>query len=191
MSMTSREQFEQAIKARFGDSFDYRVCKNSDGEYMAWDMQVAWWSWQAASKASEQQLLELSVKLASVESKCAEIAAENTGLKNPDNWLALSDYGYEASEVADGNGASENEALRAGITAIINRITTPETDARLAEVRAEVIEWLDEEISAIDPVYRGDPSYEHDAYWMKTKVRDLIESSRKVFTAQLRQGAKS
>lgn len=58
MSMTSREQFEQAIKARFGDSIDYRVCKNSDGEYMAWDMQVAWWAWQAASKASEQQLSE-------------------------------------------------------------------------------------------------------------------------------------
>lgn len=39
--MSSREKFEQAIKARFGDLIDYRVCKNSDGEYMAWDMQ--WW----------------------------------------------------------------------------------------------------------------------------------------------------
>lgn len=66
---------------------------------------------------------------------------------------------------------------------------TPATDAYLAEVRAEIIEWLDAEISAIDPVYRGDPSYEHDAYWMKTEVQDLIESARKVFAAQLRQGA--
>lgn len=59
----------------------------------------------------------------------------------------------------------------------------PATDAFLAEVRAEVIEWLDSEISAIDPVYRGDPSYEHDAYWMKGKVRDLIQKSRESFGA--------
>lgn len=65
---------------------------------------------------------------------------------------------------------------------------SPTTDAFLAEVRTEVIEWLDAEISAIDPVYRGDPSYEHDAYWMKGKVRDLIQKSRESFAAQLRQG---
>ncbi|MDR7933836.1 hypothetical protein RIU81_00800 [Salmonella enterica subsp. enterica serovar Gatineau] len=65
----------------------------------------------------------------------------------------------------------------------------PATDAFRAEMRAEVIEWLDSEISAIDPVYRGDPSYEHDAYWMKGKVRDLIQKSRESFAVQLRQGA--
>ncbi|EOL8940761.1 hypothetical protein ACM91Y_002235 [Cronobacter dublinensis] len=42
----SREQFEAAIKQKFGDLIDQRVCKNSDGDYMAWDMQVAWWAWQ-------------------------------------------------------------------------------------------------------------------------------------------------
>ena len=68
--MTSREKFEQAIKARFGDSIDYRVCKNSDGEYMAWDMQVAWWAWQAAET-------DLAVRLANAESKCRELAAES------------------------------------------------------------------------------------------------------------------
>lgn len=73
--MSSREKFEQAIKARFGDSIDYRVCKNSDGEYMAWDMQVAWWAWQAAET-------ELTVQLANAESKCRELAAENAYLLN-------------------------------------------------------------------------------------------------------------
>ncbi|EGN5024728.1 hypothetical protein IHX80_002531 [Salmonella enterica] len=68
--MSSREKFEQAIKARFGDSIDYRVCKNSDGEYMAWDMQVAWWAWQAAET-------DMAVQLANAESKCRELAAEN------------------------------------------------------------------------------------------------------------------
>ncbi|EPN9328772.1 hypothetical protein ACT47O_002520 [Cronobacter sakazakii] len=42
----SREQFEAAIKQMFGDLIDQRVCKNGDGEYMAWDMQVAWWAWR-------------------------------------------------------------------------------------------------------------------------------------------------
>ncbi|MCW8352061.1 hypothetical protein [Citrobacter portucalensis] len=67
--MSSREKFEQAIKARFGDSIDYRVCKNSDGEYMAWDMQVAWWAWQAAET-------DMAVQLANAESKCRGLAAE-------------------------------------------------------------------------------------------------------------------
>jgi len=71
--MTSREKFEQAIKARFGDLIDYRVCKNSDGEYMAWDMQVAWWAWQAAET-------DMAVQLANAESKCRALAAENAYL---------------------------------------------------------------------------------------------------------------
>lgn len=72
----SREQFEQAIKVRFGDSIDYRVCKNGDGEYMAWDTQVAWWAWQAASKASEQQLSE-----SRREFTAANATIHNLGLK--------------------------------------------------------------------------------------------------------------
>ncbi|WP_198507917.1 hypothetical protein [Citrobacter freundii] len=80
-----------------------------------------------------------AVQLANAESKCRELAAENAGLKNPENWLLQSDYGYEASEVATQNGATEDESLRAGMIAIINRIGTPATDAFLAEVRASAI----------------------------------------------------
>ena len=65
----------------------------------------------------------------------------------------------------------------------------------LAEVRAqaqsEVIEWLDAEITAIDTMYRGDPSYEHDAYWMKSNVLDVVELARKAFAAQIRKGVQS
>ncbi|KEL82295.1 hypothetical protein AB07_0761 [Citrobacter freundii] len=81
-----------------------------------------------------------AVQLANAESKCRELAAENAGLKNPENWLSQSDYGYEASEVATQNGATEDESLRAGMIAIINRIGTPATDAFLAEVRAQGVE---------------------------------------------------
>ena len=85
---------------------------------------------------------ELAVQLANAESKCRELTAENAGLKNPENWLSQSDYGYEASEVATQNGATEDESLRAGMIAIINRIGTPATDAFLAEVRAQGLERL-------------------------------------------------
>ena len=85
------------------------------------------------------KLTDMAVQLANAESKCRELTAENSGLKNPENWLSQSDYGYEASEVATQNGATEDESLRAGMIAIINRIGTPATDAFLAEVRASAI----------------------------------------------------
>lgn len=36
-------------------------------------------------------------------------------------------------------------------------------------------EWLKTEISAIDTWYRGNPSYMHDAYWMKDRVLKLLD----------------
>lgn len=87
----------------------------------------------------QSQNTNMAVQLANAESKCRELTAENAGLKNPENWLSQSDYGYEASEVATQNGATEDESLRAGMIAIINRIGTPATDAFLAEVRASAI----------------------------------------------------
>jgi hypothetical protein len=48
----------------------------------------------------------------------------------------------------------------------------------------EVIDWLRTELSAIDTWYRGSPSYEHDAGWMKDKVYSLLDHAEKVFTAQ-------
>ncbi|OPX52440.1 hypothetical protein B5P53_06040 [Citrobacter portucalensis] len=90
--------------------------------------------------ALEQKLTDMAVQLATSESKCRDLAAENAGLKNPDNWLSQSDYGYEASEDATQNGATEDESLRAGMIAIINRIVTPATDDFLAEVRAQGLE---------------------------------------------------
>ncbi|MBZ6546884.1 hypothetical protein FMJ40_06180 [Klebsiella variicola] len=69
-----------------------------------------------------------------------QLAAENVALKNPDNWLSLSEYGDKAAEVASGNGASEDEALRVGLIAIINRIETPATDRIVAEDEARGVE---------------------------------------------------
>lgn len=44
-----REAFGVFIANKYKDLIDQRVCINSDGDYMAWDMQVAWATWQAAT----------------------------------------------------------------------------------------------------------------------------------------------
>jgi hypothetical protein len=51
--------------------------------------------------------------------------------------------------------------------------------ARVAE--PSVFEWLETEVTAIDCWHRGDPSYEHDAHWMKDKVLKLIGEAREAF----------
>ena len=100
------------------------------------------WAADATINNLELRITDMAVQLANAESKCRELTEENAGLKNPENWLSQSDYGYEASEVATQNGATEDESLRAGMIAIINRIRTPATDAFLAEVRAQGLERL-------------------------------------------------
>lgn len=87
---------------------------------------------------------EYVATIAALEARCAALSAEGAKLKNPDNWLSQSDYGYEAAEVATQNGATEDESLRAWMIAIINRIETPATDAFLAEVRAQSADELAE-----------------------------------------------
>ena len=143
--MTSREKFEQAIKARFGDLIDYRVCKNSDGEYMAWDMQVAWWAWQAAET-------DMAVQLANAESKCRELAAESDKtsermqqliqiINNADNdYCMCGDAMKNHTHGGCGHPTGMfdyhyNQWLQA-------ENKTPATDAFLAEVRAQGVEMF-------------------------------------------------
>ncbi|QXR22029.1 hypothetical protein EGK69_017075 [Citrobacter freundii] len=111
------------------------------------------------------------------------LAAENAGLKNPENWLSQSDYGYEASEVATQNGATEDESLRAGMIAIINRIGTPATDAFLAEVRAQGVEMMAAEADQLMNEF-GDDSY-------KVMVTADLQRFANAFAAQLRKGVQS
>lgn len=56
-----------------------------------------------------------------------KLAAENMMLKTPETWIAESDYGYEARELALNEGATEQEALLAGVQGIIDAIKTPAT----------------------------------------------------------------
>ncbi|MEB2418255.1 hypothetical protein [Citrobacter sp. R-1.5.2] len=135
--MSSREKFEQAIKARFGDLIDYRVCKNSDGEYMAWDMQVAWWAWQASEAST-------AVQLANTESKCRELAAENVTLNDKMNKLATwpgIEFYSSAWEFCNLDG---NDALE-----FMCDVKTPASDAFLAEVLAQGVDAAIEHMSKL------------------------------------------
>lgn len=134
--MTSRENIERWVAEL-----------NEDGMCDISDNQVA---------ALIRDYNSMAVQLANYESKCRELAAENAGLKNPDNWLSQSDYGYEESEVATQNGATEDESLRAGMVAIINRIETPATDAFLAEVRAQGVDMAMEHMQSSGSLTFGD-----------------------------------
>ena len=55
----------------------------------------------------------------------------------------------------------------------------------------EVLDWLETEVTAISCRYHGDPSYDHDAYWMRDRVVKLIEGARKAFVAPPAQTVQS
>lgn len=59
-------------------------------------------------------------------------------------------------------------------------------DAEQADeaVTADVFDWLETEVTAISCRYHGDPSYDHDAYWMRDRVVKLIEEARNAFAAR-------
>lgn len=146
------------------------------------------WAADATINNLELKITDMAVQLANAESKCRELAAvvaENAALKNPDNWLSQSDYGYEASEVATQNGATEDESLRAGMIAIINRIGTPATDDFLAEVRAQGVEmfaqWCrgERDFTLIDEDVSDAAAYE-----------ECVKRAE-YFAAQLRKGVQS
>lgn len=170
------------------------------------------WAADATINNLELKITDMAVQLANAESKCRDLAAvvaENAALKNPDNWLSQSDYGYEASEVATQNGATKDKALRAGILAIINRIEAPATDAFLAEVRAQAIESLltesfrsdiagaladfdgmdDQSLQTL--IWSGQPPEPDGDVWCVEYMSRAAAVLRKVreFAAQLRQGA--
>lgn len=135
-------------------------------------------AFQYCLKLVGNKLEEAEKRISELEARCAALAAENAGLK----------------EACGGDG-SYRDCPACAHSEYIEAPETPATDAFLAEVRAqaqsEVIEWLDAEITAIDTMYRGDPSYEHDAYWMKSNVLDVVELARKAFADELRKGVQS
>ncbi|MDV1744524.1 hypothetical protein [Citrobacter freundii] len=209
--MSSREKFEQAIKSRFGDSIDYRVCKNSDGEYMAWDMQVAWWAWQAAEA-------DMAVQLANAESKCRELAAENEKRNTHSEALAVDNAALRevvermVNQFAMSGISPEEKSINPAKSLMFDAksaLFMPATDAFLAEVRAQAIESLLTESFRADIagaladfdgmdeqslqtlIWSGQPPEPDGDVWCVEYMSRAAAVLRKVreFAARLRKGA--
>ncbi|HEE4819534.1 TPA: hypothetical protein R7G54_001086 [Klebsiella pneumoniae] len=110
-----------------------------------------------------------------------QLAAENVALKTPENWLSLSEYGDKAAEVASGNGASEDEALRIGLIAIINRITTPATDRIVAGIKADGVALVK---SAFEMHIQSASCYQDEIVGMESAMSIACQVE-----SQLREGA--
>jgi hypothetical protein len=63
---------------------------------------------------------------------------------------------------------------------VLNAVSYKPPEAQAKQL-AELIEHLRTEISAISCRYRGDPSYDHDAYWMRREVYKLLEEVEQIF----------
>ena len=200
--MTSREKFEQAIKARFGDLIDYRVCKNSDGEYMAWDMQVAWWAWQAAETS-------MAVQLANAESKSRELAAENEKRNTHSEALAVDNAALRevvermVNQFAMSGISPEEKSINPAKSLMFDAksaLFMPATDAYLAEVRASSIpdeaterdlfeEWVMEKIFISKTTLEGlrtDDGYRNSTL-SGTDYNGMWSQWKAIRAAQLRQ----
>ncbi|MCU3461616.1 hypothetical protein N8Y44_10480 [Enterobacter hormaechei subsp. xiangfangensis] len=94
------------------------------------------------------------LELRKVRNEAAALAAENAGLKAVDVWMNADEVGGSAADKAIENGATPEEATRAGVQAVIESIKTPATDAFLAEVRAQV--WIE-----------GNQPAEFGRYWVR------------------------
>ena len=60
-----REEFEAYMAERYKNTIDRRICINSDGDFMAWDMQVAWNVWQAAKAQAVPKVINVGNELQS------------------------------------------------------------------------------------------------------------------------------
>lgn len=155
---------------------------------------------QDMQRSSRSPDSELTAALATIE-KCREIvgclagvdlqdhlrllAVENVGLlaaaefaTAPDMWIELAD------------GMLDYRYCDWYVDVLKAAMEIPATDRIVAGIKADVVEWIDTELSAIDTVYRGDPSYTHDAYTMKLEVLKVMDSARNIFCGQLREVSK-
>ncbi|EAA8275176.1 hypothetical protein D8J96_22305 [Salmonella enterica subsp. enterica serovar Newport str. CFSAN000898] len=105
-----------------------------------------------------------------LEQKCAALAAENAGLKYQEPTLpammACLEAFYADEDVPE-------RAMMAAYNILRKSISTPDTDAILAEVRAQGVEMFSEKFGG------------------GTQLSDMVKEVAKDFAAQLRKGVQS
>ncbi|KXP50103.1 hypothetical protein [Escherichia coli] len=121
------------------------------------------------------KLTDQAVQLANAESKCRELAAENSAIKVMNDCLSEELRGYES------DGAFEGPKMHL----LWWKTETPATDAFLAEVRAQGVEiYADNLDSSADDA-------ERDGFDDAVKFLRSEASGVRLFAANLRKGVRS
>lgn len=126
----------------------------------------------AAIHNLEQKLTDTAVQLANAESKCRELAAENSHARERHIFiraLAVSILEHSGGRM-DWRGAMEDATELLQTVDSVYAIT-PATDAFLAEVRAQGVEMFSEKFGG------------------GTLLSNMVKETAKEFAAQLRKGA--
>lgn len=92
-----------------------------------------------------------------------------------DKWAAASE-----EERAPGS-AKRLDAIRWRAKSASRHLAAEQADEAATD---DVFDWLETEVTAISCRYHGDPSYDHDAYWMRDRVVKLIGEARNTFAAR-------
>ena len=85
-----REAFEAYMTDRYKRTVDQRICINSDGDYMAWDMGLAWRIWQEAKAQAVPEGYVLVPKEPTMQMMIRGIAAMALGVGKTDIYEEVS-----------------------------------------------------------------------------------------------------
>ena len=123
---------------------------------------------------TDNWLIEFSRRLV------AELAKQE-----PVTWLSRC---FENGDVAaDYKNSPATEFWSASFPVYLHPIPTPE-DVRDAEPSEDWFNCLIDDIDAIDCRYRGDPSYDHDAYWMRNEIIRMLKNRRDAAMTAAQEG---
>ncbi|HID0997827.1 TPA: hypothetical protein ACXDE7_000505 [Enterobacter roggenkampii] len=117
--------------------------------------------------------------VAELEARCTALAAENAGLKSIQEWAVSGVFksGAKVFESTKASGFDTDDCLHDAVLVMLSELKTPETDAFLAEVRAQGVD------SAINTVIAM-MNHQHP---VTSKAIDIL----RVHSYQLRKGVQS
>ena len=165
--MNNKQQFEAWYLENWGcteDNHDSLFEESPHGgEYYRFGVRLAWQAWQAASKASEQQL--------------AAVVAENAGLKAA---IETHKHGFVRCNCCGDELMCHTDDVCRALD------ETPATDSFLAEVRAQGLNAFIQHHSAeLDAhIKNGGEQFDEKS----VRIRDIIVSAR-LFREQIRKEA--
>ena len=157
--MSSREQFEAWYLENWGHTEDnheslFERCQDGCGdEYYRLGVRMAYEAWQAASKASEQQLAAVVAENAGLKSNLMFWDADNPELpyEHPDEIAMECEIAYDDTFEVQVAARMPNRKYRVVIMTdddcqteqvVSEEIQTPATDAFLVEVRAQGVDMF-------------------------------------------------